>query len=143
MKKIAIIGGGKIGSTFAFQLARAGHEITVVARPGSLRLAQLLRDNGIVLQTGETVATHVTDTLDEAIQYDLLLVTMYDFQVEAILPTLQRSHAQAVQFMFVTFDPERLQTAVGAERCTFGMPAVMARLDPDGRLSPKIGPGKL
>ena len=140
MKKIAIIGGGKIGSTFAFQLARAGHEITIVARPGSLRLAQLQRDNGIVLTTGETVATHVTDTLDEAVPYNLLIVTMYDFQVEAILPALQRSHAQAVQFMFVTFDPERLQTAVGAERCTFGMPAVMARLGSDGKLSPKINP---
>jgi 2-dehydropantoate 2-reductase len=35
---IAIIGGGRIGSAYAYQLARAGHDVTVVARPGSRRL---------------------------------------------------------------------------------------------------------
>lgn len=40
--KIAVSGPGGIGSTFAFQLARAGHEVTVVAR--TKRLAQLQRD---------------------------------------------------------------------------------------------------
>ena len=43
--RIAIIGIGGIGSTFAFQLVRAGHhEVTAVARPGSRRLEQLKRD---------------------------------------------------------------------------------------------------
>jgi 2-dehydropantoate 2-reductase len=43
--RIAILGGGKIGSAFAFQLARTGgHDVTVIARPGSVRLAQLERD---------------------------------------------------------------------------------------------------
>jgi 2-dehydropantoate 2-reductase len=33
---IAIVGAGRIGSAFAFQLARTGnHDVTVVARPGS------------------------------------------------------------------------------------------------------------
>ena len=35
---IAIIGAGNIGSTFAFQLARGGHGVTVSARPDSARL---------------------------------------------------------------------------------------------------------
>lgn len=46
---IAILGVGRIGSTFAYQLSQAGHEVTVVALPGSSRLKQLQRDNGIVL----------------------------------------------------------------------------------------------
>jgi len=135
---IAIVGTGKIGSTFAYHLAKAGHDVTVVARQGSPRLAQLQRDGGIVLKTGERAAVSVVDQLDEQVAYDLVLVTMYDFQVDAVLPTLRRSKAKAIQFMFVTFDPERLRAAVGNERCSFGMPAVMARLDEEGRLSPTV-----
>ena len=137
---IAIVGTGRIGSTFAYQLAKAGHAVTVLARNGSPRLAQLQRDKGIVLKTGETAAVSVTEQLDEQIAYDLIIVTMYDFQVGAVLPVLQRSKAVAIQFMFVTFEPERLRNAVGADRCSFGMPAVMARLDSEGRLSPTINP---
>ncbi|MCY1008568.1 hypothetical protein OV079_24005 [Nannocystis pusilla] len=40
--KIAILGRGGIGSTFAFQLARAGHDVTVIAR--GARLAYLERE---------------------------------------------------------------------------------------------------
>ena len=38
---VAVVGVGRIGSTFAFRLARAGHDVTAVARPGSSRLDQL------------------------------------------------------------------------------------------------------
>ena len=52
--RIAIIGLGGIGSTFAFYLARTGHhQITAIARPGSLRLQQLQRDRGVVTADGE------------------------------------------------------------------------------------------
>lgn len=41
--------------------------------------------------------------------------------------------------MFVTFNPEQLRDALGPPRCTFGMPAVMAILDREGKLKPTIG----
>ena len=37
--------------------------------------------------------------------------------------------------------PERLERALGAERCAFGMPFVQARLDSNGRLDARIGAG--
>jgi 2-dehydropantoate 2-reductase len=37
---VAVVGMGRIGSAFAYQLARAGHNITVVARPNSARQQQ-------------------------------------------------------------------------------------------------------
>jgi len=40
--------------------------------------------------------------------------------------------------MFNTFHPERLQEAIGVERCAFGMPFVRAMLDGDGRLKAVI-----
>jgi 2-dehydropantoate 2-reductase len=140
--RIAILGVGKIGSAFAFQLARAGnHDVTVVARPGSARLQQLQRDGGIVDVKGERASVRVADTLDEETPYDLVIVTLVDYQVGAVLPALQRSAAKCIQFMFVTFEPERLRDAVGAERCAFGMPRVMAIFDKDGRLKLTIGAG--
>jgi 2-dehydropantoate 2-reductase len=96
--RIAVLGVGKIGSAFAFQLARTGnHDVTVVARPGSARLQQLQRDNGIVNVKGERASVRVTDTLDEQTPCDLVIVTLLAYQVDAVLPTLQRSRAKCIQ----------------------------------------------
>ena len=137
--RIAVLGAGKIGSTFAFQLARVGgHDVTAIARPGSLRLQQLQRENGVINVKGEQASVRVIDTLDEETPYDLLIVTLLAHQTDALLPALQRSAAKCVQFMFNTFHPERLQDAVGAERCAFGMPFVRATLNGEGRLKATI-----
>lgn len=138
--RIAVLGVGGIGSTFASQLARFGHhEVTVIARPGSVRLQQLQRDGGIVNTKGERAEVRVADALDEQIPYDLVLVTLQAQQVDAVLPGLQRSAARWIQFMFNNFEPERLRDAVGAERCSFGMPFVQATVDQNGKLNAKIG----
>jgi 2-dehydropantoate 2-reductase len=139
--RIAVLGVGKIGSTFAFQLARTGHDVTAIARPGSPRLEQLQRDDGIVDVKGERATVAISETLDEQTPYDLVIVTLLDHQVDAVLQALRRSAAKCIQFMFVTFEPERLQAAVGAERCAFGMPYVQANFDSDGRLKASIGAG--
>jgi 2-dehydropantoate 2-reductase len=131
---IAVIGAGRIGSAFAYQLRRAGHEVSVVARPDSRRLAQLRRDGGIVLTTGERVGVTVADHLDEQAPFDLVIVTTLAHQVDAVLPVLQRSQATCVHFMFVTPEAERLRSALGTGRATFGMAAVLATLHEDGKL---------
>ncbi len=140
--RIAIVGSGKIGSTFAFQFARTGgHDVTVIARPDSPRLAQLRRDGGIVKVDGGRAAVRVLDVLDEETSYDLLIVTLLDRQADALLPSLRRSAAARIQFMFNTFHPERFGEAVGPDRCSFGMPFVQGLLDVDGRLKTVIGAG--
>lgn len=138
--RIAILGAGKIGSAFAFQLAgTGGHDVTVIARPGSLRLAQLERDQAIIDATGRIAKVRVTGELNEVVPYDLIIVTLLAHQAEPLLPALRRSAAVAVQLMFNTFNPERLQAALGAGRCAFGMPFVQAILDAEGRLKVAIG----
>jgi len=140
--RIAILGVGKIGSAFAFQLVRTGgHDVTVIARPDSVRLAQLERDQAIVDIKGERAGVRVASRLDEATPYDLLIVTLLAHQTDPLLPALQRSAASCIQFMFNTFQPERLEAAIGPERCAFGMPFVQATLDADGRLKATIGAG--
>lgn len=138
--RVAVIGMGSIGSAFSFQLARTGgHQITAVARPGSLRIKQLRRDSGIVNTKGERVELQVTDSLKEQVPYDLVLVTLLAHQVETVVPALQRSAAKAILFMFNNFEPEQLRDEVGTDRCSFGMPFIQARLDEDGKLNAKIG----
>ncbi len=138
--RIAVLGAGKIGSTFAFQLAYMGrHDVTVIARPGSVRLEQLQRDEAIINVKGEQASVRVANVLDEQTPYDLVIVTLLAHQMDAVLPALQRSAAKCIQFMFNTFDPERLQEAVGVGRCSFGMPFVQATLDGDGKLNATIG----
>ena len=140
--RIAVLGAGKIGSAFAFQLARVGgHDVTVIARPGSIRMQHLQRDGAVIDDKGERAAVRVSGSLDEQTPYDLVIVTLLAHQTDALLPALRRSAAKSIQFMFNTFHPERLQEAVGDERCSLGMPFVQAMLDGDGRLKATIGAG--
>ncbi|MFI7004686.1 ketopantoate reductase family protein [Nocardia sp. NPDC050175] len=134
--RVAVIGPGGIGSTFAFQLSRAGHDVTVVAR--GTRLQQLRRDEAIVTTTGERAAVHVADELDTTTAWDLVLVTVLVSDVDALLPRLADSAAHTVMFMFNTFQSlDRLRDAVGAQRAVFGFPAMAAGIE-DGRLSSTI-----
>jgi 2-dehydropantoate 2-reductase len=140
--RIAVVGVGGIGSTFAFQLLRTGaNDVTAIARPHSIRLQQLQRDEGIIDTKGERAAVNVMDRLDESVPYDLVIVTVLAHQVDAVLPALQRSAAKRIQFMFNTFEPERLRDAVGAERCSFGMPFIQATIGEGGKLKKTIGAG--
>jgi len=140
--RIAVVGPGKIGSAFAFQLAReGGHDVTVVARPGSLRLAQLERDGGIIDHRGQRAEVRVCSALQEETPYNAIIVTLLAHQIAAVLPALQRSAAKKVQFMFNTVQPERLEAAVGLDRCVLGMPFIQATLSSVGRLKATIGSG--
>lgn len=134
--KIAIIGPGGIGSTFAFQLAQAGHEVMVIAR--GKRLEQLQREQAIENTAGKRAIVQVGAALDATTPWDLVLVTVLASQVDVVLPTLIASVAKTVMFMFNTFEPlERLRTAVGSARFAFGFPAILASID-DGKLTSTI-----
>lgn len=134
--KIAILGPGAIGSTFALHLSRAGHDVTVVGR--GARLAQLERDRAIVPASGEPAPVAVSGALDPEVPWDLVLVTVLATQVDAVLPALQASAATRVMFMFNTFERlDRLRDAVGAARFAWGFPAVLATLT-DGRLKTQV-----
>ena len=139
--KIAIVGPGSIGSTFAFHLARAGHDVTVVAR--GARLAQLEKDRAIVTTTEQRAPVEVSAALDTTIPWDLVLVSVLESQVDAVLPALRQCAAKQVMFMFNTFAPlDRLRDAVGAHRFVFGFPAILAELK-EGRLKAQVVPRAL
>lgn len=137
---IAVFGTGAIGSTFAYQLAKAGHSVTVVAR--GARLARLQVDGGITQVSGDRVSVTVAASLDPSIAYDLVLVTVLAPQVEAALPSLTQSAAKKVMFMFNTFESiEPLRNAVGSQRFLFGFPMGVFCLLIDGKIKPQIRSG--
>lgn len=139
---IAVIGAGGIGSAFAYRLATMGHDVTVVARPGSARLQQLESCGAIVLASGESAKVRVCAELDARIPYDLALVTTLAHQVDAFLPALTQSSAKSIQFMFNCVEPERLRSAAGPERSSFGMPFIRATIGKNGRLDWGLNPGQ-
>jgi 2-dehydropantoate 2-reductase len=138
--KIAIIGAGRIGSTFAFRLSRAGHDVTVVARGG--RLNDLRRTGTITAIDGTTARVDAVSGLDAAEPFDLVLVTVLAYQVDALLPELVASAGKTVMFAFNTFErTDRLSDAVGAERFAFAFPNMTAFFV-DGKLKSVVdGPG--
>ncbi|WP_437799930.1 ketopantoate reductase family protein [Sorangium sp. So ce693] len=138
--KIAILGPGAIGSTFAWHLSRAGHDVTVVAR--GARLRWLEEERAIVRGDGERAGVTVASSLDAATPWDLVLVTVLSPQVAAVLPALRASAARRVMFMFNTFERlEPLRDAVGAERFRFGFPGGVFTLLIDGRIHPQVRAG--
>jgi len=138
---IAILGTGAIGSAFAYQLAKAGHSVTTIAR--GKREQQLRRDNGVVLSTGERATVEVAGELDVSRPYDLVLVTVLAPQVAAVLPALQASAAKQIMFMFNTFESlEPLSAAVRPERFLMGFPmGILGRLLDDGSLKYRVQSG--
>lgn len=125
--KIAVIGAGRIGSAFAFRLARAGYDVTVVAR--GTRLDFLREQQGIVSVTGQRAPVEVAAELDVNVAYDLVLVTVLAHQAKALLPTLRASAATTVMLMFNTFEPlAPWREAIGTERAVFAFPNMMAFL---------------
>lgn len=137
---IAVLGAGRIGSVFAYHLARAGHTVTAIAR--GTRLGELRREEGIVAVDGTRAQVHVAEALDVATPFDLVIVTVLRHQIDALLPALEASAARAVLFVFNTFDPiDVWRDAIGAERFSFAFPSMLAFLE-DGRLrSNVVGPG--
>jgi 2-dehydropantoate 2-reductase len=144
---IVIVGAGRVGSTFALHLARAGHMLTLVAR--GERLAQLLEDPAIETVAGERVVVRVARAIDLSKRWDLLLVAVRGQQIDELLPSLHLSAAKTILFMLppsfaraqtraLGREPlERLRDAVGPARCEFGFTRVVASFN-EGKLRSSV-----
>jgi 2-dehydropantoate 2-reductase len=129
-----------MGTAFGFQLARAGHEVTLVAR--GERLARLRADGAIETVMGERATVSATEALDPCVPWDGVMVTVLAHQVGALLPALKASAARSIVFLFNTLAPlQTYRDAVGAERASFGFPVGTALLV-DGQVKANFtGPG--
>lgn len=106
--KILIYGAGIIGCTYGWQLAEAGHDITLLVRKGK---RPQLEDKGIHLvchdfRNGQkkTIDTifhpHVIDELDAHNDFEYILVTTNKIQLPDVLPVLGTSAGKAHVLFF-------------------------------------------
>ncbi len=124
--RILVYGAGPLGSLFAAQLRRGGHEVSILAR--GQRLADL-RERGIVLHnvlTKEQTVTrvNVVEQLAPGDAYDLVLVIMRKNNALDILPILAANHhtPNVLFLMNNAAGPGALVEALGRERVLIGFP---------------------
>jgi 2-dehydropantoate 2-reductase len=123
--KVLIYGAGVIGQIFGGRLARAGHDVSVLARG---ERARSLADNGITLhQDGESfhVSPLVLTVVPPESHYDVVLVTVRRDQVAEVVPAVARVAAERIVFTLNQFaDLEELRARTGQDRTLFGFPGV-------------------
>lgn len=106
--KILIYGAGIIGSTYGWQLAEAGHDITVFVRKGQ---KLQIEEQGIHLvcqdfrngrkKTVDTVfRPHVIDELDTQNDFEYIIVATNKIQLPDVLPVLGTSAGKAHVLFF-------------------------------------------
>jgi 2-dehydropantoate 2-reductase len=91
--KILVYGAGAVGGYLAAKLTKAGHEVTVVVR--EVMADAIAADGLIFIEEGKPTRTHpnvVTAIaqafLDEGTQYNLIIMTMKGYDLEAALNPL-------------------------------------------------------
>ena len=86
MMRIAILGAGGVGAYFGGALARAGHQVSMLARGEHL---DVLREKGLEVRTPEgswTVQVHAADSAAEMGPADLAVVAVKTYSLEEIAP---------------------------------------------------------
>jgi 2-dehydropantoate 2-reductase len=98
LMKILIFGSGVIGTTYGWQLSKAGQDVTLYVRAGKKAAYQdgiqiKCRDErGKQVQQVETLfRPKVVDTLSPDDGYDLILVCVKSNQLESVLPQLAQN----------------------------------------------------
>jgi 2-dehydropantoate 2-reductase len=133
--RIAIMGSGAVGGYFGALLARAGHDVTFIARGAHLAA---IRARGLRL-TGPrgdfTVNSPATDAPDELGVADVVLfcVKLYDTESAAaqIAPLLGKGGA-CISLMNGVDGQERLAAVLGADRVMGGLAFVAGVIEAPG-----------
>ena len=86
--KVAVMGAGSIGGYFGGMLARAGHDVTLIARGEHL---EVIRRDGLTMQTQKgafTVPCSATDRPEEIGPVDLVLLTTKTYHNPVAVPAI-------------------------------------------------------
>ena len=133
--RIAIMGSGAVGGYFGAFLARAGHDVSFIARGAHLAA---IREHGLRL-TGPrgdfTVRAPATDTPAEVAAVDVVLfcVKLYDTESAAAkIEPLLRKGGVCISLMNGVDGEERLGAVLGAERVMGGLAFVAGVIEAPG-----------
>ena len=107
--KILVYGAGVIGSIYAAKLYEAGVDTTLLARG---KRYEILKHNGVVIQdvlNGKQIVSQLplTQELNPADFYDLIIVTVRFDQLDSVIPIL-KSNQSCPAIMFMLNNPDNL-----------------------------------
>lgn len=123
--RIVILGAGAVGSIIGAHLARAGEQVTLIARG---QRAALLREHGITV-TGLadfTVSVNVITRLDEVKETDVLFVAVKAYDTESALSSFRHLEVNGVlSIQNGVLKDEQLAHCFGGEK-TIGAAAMLA-----------------
>lgn len=136
MKRICVYGAGGVGGYMAARLARAGRDVTVIARGSHL---DRIRSAGLTIRTQDnefTVRIPASDTIADFQPFDVIIITAKGPSLPAIAETLAPYLGSATSVLFAT---NGVQWFYGDQFVPDGLTIDTSRLDVDGRLHRLIG----
>ncbi|MBN9038330.1 MAG: 2-dehydropantoate 2-reductase [Rhizobiales bacterium] len=129
MSRVAVYGAGAVGGYLAWQFARAGHAVSVIARGAQLAA---IRADGITLDVhdrpAESVAVAATDAPRTLGAQDMVIVTLKHPGLAGAVDGLAHLAAAGTPFVFAT------------NGIPWWMEPGLDLLDPGGRLAGAIAP---
>ena len=142
--KVAVVGAGGVGGYFGGLLARAGHEVTFVARGAHL---EAIKQNGLRVESeldGTFIAPGlaVQDTV-EAGEQDLVLFSIKMFHNAQVIPSLAPMVGDATVVLTLQNgidNGEQLAHAVGTSKVMIGSAYMEGRISEPGVVT-QGGPG--
>lgn len=137
--RIAVIGAGGVGGPFGLALAKAGNDVTFLARGAHL---EAMRRDGLRVEgvRGDfhLRPTQATDDPAEIGHVDFVLFTVKLWDVEttgAALKPLLDSHTAVVTLQNGVDAPARLASVIGKEFVMGGVAVINAAIDSPGRIA--------
>jgi len=128
--KVLMFGAGVIGTTYAWQLSNAGHDVSLLVRKG--KRAEIERD-GILIRCRDernkkpapvevTYRPVVVDELNVIDNYDLIILSVRAHQLEAVLPILAQRSGKADILFFENnwWGEEKIGRLLSPEKYFFG-----------------------
>jgi 2-dehydropantoate 2-reductase len=130
--KIVILGAGALGSLFGAHLARAGEDVTLIARQAR---AKSIQEQGVTVSglANFTVPVNVTARPRELQQADALLVTVKTYDMETALDSVAHlSVGSALSVQNGVVKDEQLARCFGREKTLGAAAHISAELLPTG-----------
>jgi 2-dehydropantoate 2-reductase len=142
--QILVFGAGALGTLYAARLARAGHEVSVVARG---RRLEEIRSAGLRIRQRKARETQVAtvravERIDEA-PHELMIVLVRRHQLDAVLPLVGGASAESDVLMMVNLATgyDGWRAALG-RRLLVGFAGAAATFAADGVLEYMIAPAR-
>jgi 2-dehydropantoate 2-reductase len=130
--KILIYGAGIIGSTYGWQLSKAGHDVSVLVRQGK---KQRIDENGINIHCSDfrsgqkqieqvVFRPKVIECLTSQNDFEYIIITTNCLHLKEILPVLAESAGKAHILFFQNMwdDFDEIAKHLSSERYFFGFP---------------------